>query len=64
MMSGVSLLWRHAVFRLLSFISLFYKVNRSGADAQVTFCQPSFLAVTFHPIVEQLTIFYISELDL
>ena len=32
MMSGVSLLWRHAVLCLLSFISLFSKVHRSGAS--------------------------------
>ena len=36
------------------------KVNCSGADAQVVSCHG--YLVVFHPFVEQLTIFHISEL--
>ena len=36
------------------------KVNRSGGDAQVVSCHHYF--VTFHPFVEQLTVFHTSEL--
>ena len=38
------------------------KVNCSGADAQVTSCHR--YLVVFHPFVEQLTVFHISELVL
>ena len=59
--SGVSLLQCHAVLRLSCHRSA-SEVNRSGADAQVIPCHS--YPVIFHPIIDQLTVFYISGLIL
>ena len=58
MMSGVSLLCN----AVICFISLLSKVNRSGTDTQVASCHCH--PVVFHPIVDQLIVFYISGLVL